>query len=80
MHPHLDNVDNAGCAEVMAAFEECHAKGFIWKSMGMCNGAKTALNTCLKAERAKRVVANRSNAQDKNGKIRALWKEIDEQS
>lgn len=52
----------------------------MWKAMGMCNGAKTALGTCLKAERAKRVAANRSEGQDKNGKIRALWKDIDENS
>jgi len=64
----------------MAAFEECHAKGFLWKSMGMCNDAKRALSKCLRAERVKRVSANRDNSQDKNAKIRAAWKDIDENS
>ena len=48
--------------------------------MGMCNDAKQALNQCLKAERMKRVDANRNNAQDKKTKIRNMWKEIDENS
>ncbi len=64
----------------MVAFEECHAKGFLWKSMGMCNEAKKALSQCLKAERMKRVAANRTGAQDKNAKIRAMWKEIEDNS
>lgn len=64
----------------MVALDECHAKGFLWKSMGMCNDAKEALNQCLRAERAKRVGANRTGAENKNAKIRAMWKEIDENS
>jgi len=64
----------------MNALEECHAKGFLWKSMGMCNDAKQALSLCLRAERAKRVSTNRDNTQDKNAKIRAAWKDIDENS
>ena len=69
-----------GCIEVMIAFEECHSKGFIWKSMGMCNEAKRALSQCLREERVKRVNSNRGNTEDKNAKIRAAWKEIDENS
>ncbi|OAA62604.1 cmc1-like, cytochrome c oxidase biogenesis protein [Niveomyces insectorum RCEF 264] len=80
MHPHLDNEANAGCAEVMAAFQACHDRGFMWKAMGMCNDAKTALNLCLKAERAKRVTANRTGALDKRNKVRAMWKDIDANS
>lgn len=64
----------------MVALEECHDRGFLWKSMGMCNDAKQALNLCLKAERLKRVDANRNNAQDKKTKIRNMWKDIDENS
>ncbi len=69
-----------GCEEVIAAFEECHARGFLWKSMGMCNEAKRALSQCLKVERMKRVAENRTGAQEKQAKVRALWKEIDENS
>ncbi len=64
----------------MAAFEACHAKGFLWKAAGMCNDAKSKLGLCLKAERSKQVVANRQGAQEKREKIRTMWKEIDENS
>ena len=67
-----------GCEEIMIAFEECHAQGFIWKSLGMCNDAKRALSNCLRAERLKRQDINRSDSQNKNAHIRAVWKEMDE--
>ncbi|KAL8419744.1 hypothetical protein RB594_002784 [Gaeumannomyces avenae] len=80
MHPHLHTQSSAGCEEVIAAFEECHARGFLWKSMGMCNGAKDALSKCLRAERVKRQTENRSATGDKKARIKAAWKEIDENS
>lgn len=35
MHPHLHTKDNKACEEVMDILEACHARGFLWKSMGM---------------------------------------------
>jgi len=64
----------------MNAFEECHANGFLWKSMGMCNDAKRALSQCLRAERMKRLAQNQSETKAKQTHIRALWKEVDENS
>jgi COX assembly protein 2 len=64
----------------MVALEECHAKGFMWKAMGMCNGEKEALSKCLKAERVKMQNANRSSRSEKKEKIKQIWKEIDENS
>lgn len=64
----------------MVALEECHERGFLWKSMGMCNGAKESLSACLRAERRKRQDSNRSNSQEKKDAIRRKWKEIDENS
>ena len=64
----------------MAALEECHARGFLWKSMGMCNDAKTELSKCLRAQRAKHQDANRANTTNKKDKIRQMWREIDENS
>jgi len=64
----------------MNALEECHAKGFMWKAMGMCNGAKQDLVQCLKAERWKSQSANRGSSPDKKEKIRQIWKDIDENS
>jgi COX assembly mitochondrial protein 2 len=64
----------------MTALEECHDRGFIWKSLGMCNDAKTAMSQCLRAERNKRTAANRSVAKEKNDKIKRMWAEIDANS
>lgn len=64
----------------MTALEECHARGFLWKSIGMCNGDKTALSACLRAERRKRQDGNRDKSKDKMAAVRQKWKEIDENS
>ncbi|KAL2260860.1 hypothetical protein VTK26DRAFT_5023 [Humicola hyalothermophila] len=80
MHPLLHTKDNLGCEELMTALEECHAKGFVWKSLGMCSDTKKQLAECLKAERAKSQSSNRSNVQDKRARIRQKWKEIDDNS
>ncbi len=69
-----------GCEEIIVAFEECHAKGFLWRSMGMCNDAKRALSQCLRQERQRNQTQNRTTDQEKKEKIKALWKEIDENS
>ncbi|KAI3400253.1 hypothetical protein diail_3634 [Diaporthe ilicicola] len=80
MHPHLHTKDNAACEDLMTALEECHERGFLWKSMGMCNSAKEALGACLRAERRKRQDSNRNKTQEKRDVIRQKWKEIDENS
>lgn len=64
----------------MAILEECHARGFIWKVMGMCNDAKTNVNKCLRAQRLERSKANREAAKVKRAQIEAKWAEIDENS
>jgi COX assembly protein 2 len=61
----------------MTILDECHARGFLWKSMGMCNSAKTAVNKCLRAQRLERTKINRAVAKKKNEEIREKWKEID---
>jgi COX assembly protein 2 len=64
----------------MSILDECHARGFLWKSMGMCNDAKTAVNLCLRAQRLERTKANREAAKAKNEQIRSKWAEIDQNS
>ncbi len=64
----------------MNALEECHAKGFLWKSIGMCNDAKAQVAACLKAERFKNQSSNRHNVQGKMATVRQKWKDIDENS
>ncbi|KAL2357700.1 cytochrome c oxidase biogenesis protein Cmc1-like protein [Cryomyces antarcticus] len=80
MHPHLHTKDNTGCEEVMAALDECHARGFLWKAVGMCNEAKHNVNMCLRAERLQRTAQNRAIAKAERAKIQEKWKEIDANS
>lgn len=64
----------------MTALEECHARGFLWKSLGMCNNAKDQVTLCLRAERLKRTARNREAAKAKRDKIVKAWSEIDANS
>lgn len=64
----------------MDALEECHARGFLWKSMGMCNEAKTAVNKCLRKARLERTARNREEALAKRAKMKEIWNEIDDNS
>jgi len=80
MHPHLHTKDNKACEEVMDILDECHARGFLWKSMGMCNDAKTAVNKCLRAQRLERTRLNREAAKIKREQIKEKWAEIDNNS
>ncbi|EKG11891.1 Cytochrome c oxidase biogenesis protein Cmc1-like protein [Macrophomina phaseolina MS6] len=80
MHPHLHTKDNKACEEVMNALEECHARGFLYKAVGMCNKPKHAVNMCLRAQRLERTKANREQAKVKREKIEKVWAEIDANS
>lgn len=64
----------------MTALDECHARGFLWKTMGMCSSLKTEVNKCLRAERLERTAKNREVAREKDRRIREVWREIDENS
>ena len=64
----------------MTALDECHAQGFLWKSMGMCSDIKQQVNKCLRAERLERTARNREQAKVKTEKIRAIFAEIDANS
>jgi len=64
----------------MAALDECHARGFLWKSMGMCNDQKTAVNKCLRAQRLERTARNRELARVKREKVKEIFREIDDNS
>jgi COX assembly mitochondrial protein 2 len=60
----------------MLALEECHARGFGWKSMGMCNDAKEKVNQCIRGEREKRAAANRALAREKRDKVKKAREEL----
>jgi len=68
------------CEDVMNALEECHARGFMFRVIGGCTDAKTAVNKCLRVERLKRTEKNRVEAKIKNEKIKAAFAEIDANS
>jgi len=64
----------------MNILDECHARGFMWKAVGMCNDAKNAVNKCLRAQRLERTRLNREAAKIKREEIKAKWDEIDANS
>jgi len=64
----------------MTALDECHARGFMWKSMGMCTTAKHEVNMCLRAERLERTRENRQKAKEKREKIEQKWADIENNS
>jgi COX assembly protein 2 len=64
----------------MSALDECHARGFLYKAIGMCNDAKQQVNMCLRAQRLERTKANREAAMRRREKVQAAWKEIEENS
>ena len=64
----------------MNALEECHAKGFLYKAVGMCNEAKTAVNMCLRAARLERTAKNREQAKKDRARIKALFDDVDKNS
>ena len=52
----------------------------MWKAMGMCNGAKTQVNKCLRAQRLERTKLNREAAKIKREEIKEKWADIDANS
>ena len=64
----------------MTALDECHARGFLWKSMGMCTTAKHNVSMCLRAERLNRTKENREQAKVKRAKIEEKWADIEANS
>lgn len=64
----------------MAALDECHARGFLWRSIGSCNDAKTKVNKCLRAERLKRTEENHRKAKERSMKMKDIFAEIDANS
>ncbi|KAF1959102.1 UPF0287-domain-containing protein [Byssothecium circinans] len=81
MHPHLHTEENQkNCADVIAALDECHARGFMHKVFGNCTDAKHKVNMCLRAQRLERTRLNREAAKEKRQHIEQVWKEIDENS
>lgn len=65
------------CADVVAALDECHARGFLVKLTGGCTDAKHQVNMCLRAQRLERTRLNREEAKQKREKIKAVWAELD---
>ncbi|CBX95442.1 hypothetical protein IAQ61_004268 [Plenodomus lingam] len=78
MHPHLHTEEvQKSCAEVVAALDECHARGFLWKVAGNCTDAKYKVNMCLRGLRLERTKQNREQAKEKREKIKQVWAELD---
>ena len=67
----------AHCEDVIRLLEECHARPFFHRALGVCNDAKVQVNKCLRDARGDRSAANRAKAKAKRVETEALWKEID---
>lgn len=80
MHPHLHTKENKGCEEIVKALDDCHARGFLYKAVGMCNQIKRDVTKCLRAERIERTRKNREVAMKKRAEVVAAWREIDSKS
>ncbi|KKA27829.1 hypothetical protein TD95_003909 [Thielaviopsis punctulata] len=76
MHSHLHKPANIPCWEVIHALEECHARGFLWKSLGQCNTVKAAVNKCLGEQRALRATKNRETAMARRDRIKEKEREL----
>jgi COX assembly protein 2 len=70
------NAYPTACAEVITALEECHARGFLYKSIGMCNTLKSNVNACLGEQRKLRAAANREVARARRDKLRKTEKDL----
>lgn len=68
---------HAGCADVVAALDECHARGFLWKVTGNCTDAKYKVNMCLRGLRLEKTRQNREAAKEKREHIKKVWAELD---
>lgn len=64
----------------MTALEECHARGFFYAAVGMCNDVKREVNKCLRAERLDRTARNREKARQERARLKAKFDEIDANS
>lgn len=64
----------------MRALDECHARGFLYKALGNCNDAKTAVNKCLRAARLERTAKHREEAKKHRARIEERWREVEENS
>lgn len=64
----------------MNALDECHARGFLYSAVGMCNEAKRQVNKCLRAERLERTAKHREQAKIERARIKAAFDEIDANS
>lgn len=64
----------------MTALDECHARGFMWKAIGMCSETKRQVNQCLRAERLERTAANREEAKQKREHMKKVWADIEANS
>lgn len=62
---------------MIAALDECHARGFMHKVFGHCTDAKYKVNMCLRAQRLERTRLNREEAREKREHIKKVWAELD---
>ncbi|WRT68397.1 uncharacterized protein IL334_005373 [Kwoniella shivajii] len=80
MHAPLGNPDRQiACAELIEAFEKCHAQGMIARMTGQCNSQKAALSMCLRQERKDREARNHEDAKARTLKKKQVWQALEKE-
>ncbi|EHK40915.1 uncharacterized protein TrAtP1_004296 [Trichoderma atroviride] len=76
MHPPLHTMNALPCEDIIAALEECHAKGFMHKATGACNDEKRLVDKCLREARSAKQAENRTAARAKRDKLKEQQREL----
>ncbi|KAK1927260.1 hypothetical protein DB88DRAFT_477402 [Papiliotrema laurentii] len=80
MHPPLGvPAKQLVCGDLIAALQECHDRGILYKWSGACNSEKDALTMCLRKERIDRTTKNREESKVRNAKKYAAWAKLREE-
>lgn len=78
MHPQLNAHNNPLCAEVMEAFQRCHAEVGYWGRLtGACNEHKQQLDECFRAAKKGKRKALLVEARAERARWRAACEELD---
>ncbi|CAD6941631.1 unnamed protein product, partial [Tilletia caries] len=78
-HIHLSGeTKQARCGDIIKVLNECHARSWVARLTGECNGIKSELTQCLRAERIERTQRNNAAGKERQAKKEQVWKEIEE--
>lgn len=74
----IDNYCPA-CYDFIQALDKCHQAEYYKRAFGLCNNEKEALSKCLHEARLDGVRRYIKKSKEKQEKIHARWKEMEEE-